>query len=141
MNAYWAIRGLAFTLGLACLSVFPLASLLLPELYFDSGPVPGLRERVLVLLPLLCYGALLVTPFRFGVATSWFQVRFSLLVLAAAWVVMASLDGLLGFLQGDRSALMVPMGLYLMASAAGAPAALLARRRQLKPNSPVQRTR
>jgi len=74
----------------------------MPGFFYDTGPIPPIRERTIdALLPFL-YAILLFIPHRYTVKNLAFYIKMSLLLLASFWLVLNGLNGIFEYFQGGK---------------------------------------
>ncbi|MCM3871221.1 MAG: hypothetical protein ND895_11085 [Pyrinomonadaceae bacterium] len=120
---YYLIRACLALLGLFLMtaSVF---SIFYPDIVHSESSRSYLRD-----VTLMVYGGALLVPFRWLRRSFLFPLALLIFTLGVMWAVYASLPGVVGFIQGRKSWLILPVSAIFLVLAVIAPAALIMRRR------------
>jgi hypothetical protein len=89
-NVYFILRGLTFCvailLGLLLLSAFVWA-----PFYAAEGNTPQFQDKILQLIGDFLLFVAIVTPYRWTVASPYYQIRLGVILLTIAWVSVVDL--------------------------------------------------
>ncbi len=129
---YLVARGYVVTCGIFMIFSMVASQALMPDLYYDNGPVPPWQDRVVGVSAGLAYALLLILPYRWSVRGWAFRVRLTLLLVASLWLCYGAATGMYGFIQGRKHWLIVPASVLILGLAILAPATLVARRKRLE---------
>ena len=128
-RGYLVARGYVFVCGVVVILSTITSQVLMPELYYDAGPMPPSRDRSVGILANLGYALLLILPYRWSVRGWAFRIRLTLLIFGSLWLSYGVVSGIYGFMQGQKYWVVVPASVLILGLAILAPGALVARRK------------
>lgn len=128
---YRIARAYVFTCGVVLMFSMFVSEAVMPELYYDNGPVPPWQERATHVSVSIGYALLLILPYRWSVRGWAYGARFMLLLLASLWLCSRAMSGISGILQGHTHWLIVPASILILGLAILAPGTLFARRNRV----------
>ena len=128
-RSYLLARAYVFVCGVILILSTYTSQFVMPELYYDNGPVPPWHDRSVDMLVSLGYALLLLLPYRWTVSGWLFGVRLTLLIFVSLWLSYVVVTGIYGFIEGQKHWLIVPASGLILALAILAPGALIVKRR------------
>jgi hypothetical protein len=128
-RSYLLARGYVFLCGVILILSTYVSQVVMPELYYDNGPVPTWHDRSFDILATLGYALLLLFPYRWSVRGWAFRVRLALLIMVSLLLSYVVITGMYGFMQGQKHWLIVPASGLILGLAILAPSALIVKRR------------
>jgi hypothetical protein len=127
---YLLARAYVLACGLFAISAVVASQGVMPELYYDQGPVPPWQNRIVDGSVGLAYALLLLLPYRWSVRGWAFHARLALLLLASLWLCYGVATGMYDLAQGRKHWLIVIASVLALGLAILAPATLVIRRKQ-----------
>jgi hypothetical protein len=86
LTLYYVLRALLLCLA-AVSGFFILSAVVWVPFYASEGNSVGFQDRILALIGDCLFFLAIAVPYRWTVATPYYQFRLALIILAAAWVL------------------------------------------------------
>ncbi len=128
-RGYLLARGYVFICGVILILSTYTSQVVTPELYYDNGPVPAWHDRSVDILAGIGYALLLLFPYRWSIRGWAFRIRLTLLIFSSLWLCYSVIDGIYGFMQGQKHWLIVPASVIILGLAVLAPSALIIKKK------------
>ncbi len=129
---YWLMRTCVSACGLILILVVCSSPFFLPELYYDTGPIPPLSDQLFSIILGLGCAAVLLLPHTWTIRGWLYYVKLVLLIISSIVITFFSLVMIITFFEGGKSWVIIPVSLGLLMLAFSAPATLLMRKRQVE---------
>lgn len=127
---YWAVRAGIVLAGLALIGITLSSNFVTPALLYDVPPgPPPMRERLPRIILGVAIGMLLCTPHRWTVRGVLFWSRLAVYVALAGFILLRAGQGIVAWLAGGKSPVIVPVSVVLASVAVALPLCLLWSRR------------
>jgi hypothetical protein len=85
---YLVLRGLTLCVALL-LGLFILSAFIWVPFYASEGNTVQFQDRIRGLIGVCLFFIAIVTPYRWTVATPYYQIRMGMIIIAAAWMLRA----------------------------------------------------
>jgi hypothetical protein len=100
----------------------------MPELYYDSGPMPPLNKSIFEISKGLIYGVLLIMPHRWSAKNITYYFKLIILSFASIWLIYICIEGIFEYVAGRKHWAIIPTCIAFLILAASAPLSLIMRK-------------